>query len=305
MPGSLSLSLSGDDRAALDGDRGAAVQLAMRILTRTAEAMDAVELIDVTSAHIDGCLYHGRAGLDFARRLADGGARVAIPTTLNVSSLDLLHPELVHLDPEHGGRRPSADGRVRGDGLSPHLDLRAVPAAGAPRPRANTSPGRSRTRSCSRTRCSGPARVATATSSTSAARSPGRAPAAGLHLDGERLARTVFRVGALPGLLLEDEAAYAAIGHLVGRRTGNAVPAIVGLAADDHRGPPEGPRRGGGVLGRRRDVPRGRRDPRGADARGGDRRGGARARRRALGSRTCGRRATSCRPWRSAPPSGA
>jgi predicted aconitase len=65
----------------------------------------------------------------------------------------------------------------------------------------------------------------------------GRAPAAGLHLDGERLATTVFRVGALPETLLADGAAYAAIGHLVGRRTGTAVPAIVGLpptTPEDH-----------------------------------------------------------------------
>jgi hypothetical protein len=65
----------------------------------------------------------------------------------------------------------------------------------------------------------------------------GRAPAAGLHLDGERLARTVFRLGPLPAPLLADEAAFAAIGHLVGRRTGNAVPAIVGLpptTTEDH-----------------------------------------------------------------------
>ena len=39
-----------------------------------------------------------RPGLDFARRLRDAGARVAVPTTLNVSSLDLLHPGLVRLD---------------------------------------------------------------------------------------------------------------------------------------------------------------------------------------------------------------
>ena len=30
----------------------------------------AERLIDVSSAHIDGCLFHGRAGLDFAERLA-------------------------------------------------------------------------------------------------------------------------------------------------------------------------------------------------------------------------------------------
>ena len=61
---------------------------------------EAERLIDVTSAHIDSCLYHGPAGLDFAERLLAGGAHVAVPTTLNVSSLDLLHPELVRLDAE-------------------------------------------------------------------------------------------------------------------------------------------------------------------------------------------------------------
>jgi predicted aconitase len=65
----------------------------------------------------------------------------------------------------------------------------------------------------------------------------GRAPAAGLHLDRERLARTVFRMAPVPDALLADEAAYAAIGHIVGLRTGTAVPAIVGLpptSTEDH-----------------------------------------------------------------------
>ncbi len=80
----MSLELTTQDRAALDGTRGHGVALAMRIVTALAKSMDAHRLIDITSAHIDGCLYHGRAGLDFARRLADGGARVTVPTTLNV-----------------------------------------------------------------------------------------------------------------------------------------------------------------------------------------------------------------------------
>ena len=58
----------------------------------------------MTGAHIDSCLDHGRAGLDFAERLLAGGAEVSVPTTLNVSSLDLLHPDLVRLDPETSER---------------------------------------------------------------------------------------------------------------------------------------------------------------------------------------------------------
>jgi len=234
VPGSL--SLSDDDRSALDGERGAAAQLAMRILVRTAEAMDARKLLDVTSAHIDGCLYHGRAGLDFAMRLADGGARVSIPTTLNVSSLDLLHPELVHLDRDTVRDARSMMDAYEAMGCRPTwtcapYQLPARPALGEHVAWAESN-------------------AIVFANSVLGARTgrygdfidiccaiTGRAPAAGLHLDGERLAATVFRVGALPETLLADEAAYAAIGHLVGRRTGTAVPAIVGLPStttEDH-----------------------------------------------------------------------
>ena len=72
--------------------------MAMRLIVALAKVSQATQLIDVESAHIDGCLYHGQAGLDFIEKLVRLGAKVTIPTTLNVSSLDLLHPGLVRLD---------------------------------------------------------------------------------------------------------------------------------------------------------------------------------------------------------------
>ena len=93
------LTLSREDRAQLEGERGDAAQLAMRIVTAMAAIAGAERLTDISRAHIDGCLYHGRAGLDFAERLAQARARVAVPTTLNVGSLDLRHPELYRGDP--------------------------------------------------------------------------------------------------------------------------------------------------------------------------------------------------------------
>ena len=59
------LQLSERDAAMLNGEAGSGVALAMRIVTRTANVMGADRLIDITSAHIDGCLYHGAASLDF------------------------------------------------------------------------------------------------------------------------------------------------------------------------------------------------------------------------------------------------
>ena len=88
------------DEDLLFGRGGEAARMAMRIILEMARVAGAKRLIDVRSAHIDGCLYHGRAGLDFAERLASAGGRVVVPATLNVGSLDLLHPGLFRGDEE-------------------------------------------------------------------------------------------------------------------------------------------------------------------------------------------------------------
>jgi predicted aconitase len=53
----------------LAGYRGEAAALAMRILVGAARILGAEELIDIRSAHIDGCLYHGDSGALFAEKL--------------------------------------------------------------------------------------------------------------------------------------------------------------------------------------------------------------------------------------------
>lgn len=72
-----------------------------------ARANGAERLVPIESAHADGCLYHGVAGLEFTERRVSLGARVRVRTTLNVGSLDLLHPGLVRADAEvaENGRR--------------------------------------------------------------------------------------------------------------------------------------------------------------------------------------------------------
>ena len=225
------LALTDHDQALASGEHGEAVALAMRLLTRVAEAAGAGRLIDVSSAHVDSCLYHGRAGLDFAHRLAGGGGRVAVPTTLNVSSLDLLHPHLF---------RGSADLAEQARRL-----MAAYVEMGC-RPTWTCAPYQ------------GPARpgfgehVAWAESnaivfanSVLGARTDrygdfidicaaltGRVPEAGLHLEERRRARAVFELVGIPDRLLHSEVLYPVLGHLVGRRTGTLVPAIVGLPSD-------------------------------------------------------------------------
>ena len=75
----MAVELTTADREMLDGRHGEAAALAMRILLDMARVWEAERLIDVTSAHIDSCLYHGPAGLDFAELLLAGGAHVSGP----------------------------------------------------------------------------------------------------------------------------------------------------------------------------------------------------------------------------------
>src|SRR5215510_13188039 len=89
--GYMTLSLTAKDREMLRGDYGPATKMVMTILVRMAEVSGANELLDIIGAHIDSTVYIGDAGLEFAERLANLGARVAVPTTLNVSGLDEHH----------------------------------------------------------------------------------------------------------------------------------------------------------------------------------------------------------------------
>jgi predicted aconitase len=91
----------------LAGAEGAGAALAMRLVVRAAEALEAPRLIPITGAHVDSCLYHGEATIDFVNRMVDGEAQVSVPTTLNVGALDLLHPELWH-----GDQRAAERGRL-------------------------------------------------------------------------------------------------------------------------------------------------------------------------------------------------
>ncbi len=85
------MKLSKHDKEMMSGKEGDAKKLAMAILVRMAEISGAEKLLDISGAHIDSTIYIGEAGLEFAERLADLGAKVAVPTTLNVSAVDEHH----------------------------------------------------------------------------------------------------------------------------------------------------------------------------------------------------------------------
>ncbi len=94
----MPLHLTQTERELLAGSSGEATAMCMRVVIAAAELLGAESLVEISSSHIDGCLYHGDGGVEFAETLVKGGGQVAVPTTLNVGALDLLHPDVVQAD---------------------------------------------------------------------------------------------------------------------------------------------------------------------------------------------------------------
>ena len=223
----MALDLSAFDRELLGGVHGRGAAFAMRLLVRFAEAVDARSFIDIEAAHVDGCLYHGRASLDFAERMIDLGGRVRVPTTLNVGSVDLIHPELFRGTKEHaenGARLMRAHVEL---GCAPTFTCAPYQTAWRPRFGAQIAWGESNA-------------IAFANSVIGARTNrygdfidlccamTGRAPAYGLHLTENRAARAVVEIVSVPEDW-DNERLAVAVGHTIGRRCGGLVPAIVGL----------------------------------------------------------------------------
>lgn len=216
----------------LRGDDGAGVALAMRLVVRAAEVQRADRLIPISGAHIDSCLYHGQASLDFVRRLAADGARVAVPTSLNVGGLDLLHPELGRGDSADAARSRELMEAYRSLGCRPSYTCAPYQLADL-RPRLGEQVAWGESNAIAFCNSVLGARTNRYGDFIDAACAvTGRVPEAGLHRTEPRRARLVLRLSRdVPAALLEDDAFYPILGLALGRRAGSTVAAIVGLPA--------------------------------------------------------------------------
>ncbi len=215
----------------LAGEEGAAVALAMRLLVAVGEALDAPHLIDITRAHIDGCLYHGPVGLAFAERLVDGGGRVRVPTTLNVSALDLRHPDLVRLD------RPTREAARRlmtaYETLGCETTWTCAPYQLPERPAFGEQIAWGESNAIAFANSVLGARTERYGDFTDiAAALTGRVPAVGLHTDDGRRATLLATLEGVSERALREDALYALLGHVIGLNAGGDVPVIDGLPAE-------------------------------------------------------------------------
>jgi predicted aconitase len=221
--------LTDEEESWLAGRAGEGRRLALELVLRLAQAAEAQRLIPVVSAHVDGCLYNGQASLDFALRLRDCGARVAVPTTLNSSSLDLMHPTLFQGDTQ----TRTAAALL----MDAYVTLGCRPTwTCAPYQQRLNRPGFGQQIAWAESNA-----VVFANSVLGArtnrygdftdicAAITGRVPEYGLHLAANRRATVLVRVPPVPASLAEEESFYALLGHWIGTNVGDAIPVIDGL----------------------------------------------------------------------------
>lgn len=216
------------DTSMLNGADGAASMFAMQVLVSFAEALGAPALLDISQAHIDGCLYHGDVNLDFVERLVSGGGRVKVPTTLNVGAIDLIHPELIRLSkPEQEPRR-----RL----MKAHEQLGCVPSFTCAPYQTTSRP------SFGEQVAWGESNAIVFANSVIGARTnrygdfidlccamTGRAPAWGLHLPENRRGQIVFTLTGFPPSMPATDSLFVGVGLLIGSRAGDRIAVIEGL----------------------------------------------------------------------------
>jgi predicted aconitase len=204
----------------------------MRLVVRAAEVTGADRLIDISGAHVDSCLYHGQASLDFVDRLVDGGARVRVPTTLNVGGVDLLHPELWNGDPQVAECGRLLMDRYRALGARPTFTCAPYQLANS-RPRLGEQVAWGESNAIAFCNSVLGARTNRYGDFLDvAAAITGRVPDAGLHRTDARRATLVLRLADdVPAALRASDVLTPVLGIILGRRAGSAVAAIDGLPA--------------------------------------------------------------------------
>jgi predicted aconitase len=203
--------------------------MAMRLIVAMGEAAGATGLIPITRAHVDGCLYHGASGLDFARLLLKEGGTTSVPTTLNVGGLDLLHTEIYRGEPQTAREAAALMHLYRELGCRPTYTC--APYQPASRPGVGEHVAWAESNAIVFANSVLGARTNRYGDFLDiAAAIVGRVPLHGLHTDERRRGGAIFDLRGLPRALLSSDAAFPALGHLLGKEAGDVVPVLVGLS---------------------------------------------------------------------------
>jgi predicted aconitase len=218
------INLTDIEKRMRDGELGEPVRTAMEILVALGDIYDAEKMIPVQSAHVAGLSLksHGLAGTEWAEDMAKRGARVCIPTTMNVIGVDRSRD--LHLPEAWVKDQLRIETAYEGMGCFGTSSCVPYYCGFIPRYREHIAWAESSaivfTNSVLGARDNregGPSALASGLT--------GRTPLHGLHLDENRKGDVLFKV-SIPLTNLAD---YGALGSYVGRIIGTQVPVFEGI----------------------------------------------------------------------------
>lgn len=222
------LDLSERDRNYLNDEAGPAARMAMEIICLMAAAEGTRELTDVTRGHIDGCILAHAANLIFAEKLAELGAQVTVPTTINAISVDRENWRSQNVPVDFGDRASRlADAYVK---MGARPVFTCAPYLLEDAPDLGEVIGWSESN------------AVIFANSVLGARTPkhpdyldlfiamtGRAPASGVYTEAGRRPRTIIEVVHPPAG--HDDLFWPLLGWLAGQASPDQIPLLAGLEA--------------------------------------------------------------------------
>lgn len=222
------LNLTELENAQLSGEQGEAPALAMSIIARMAEIQGASKLLEISAAHIDSTIYLGEATLEFAERLAGHGAKVIVPTTLNVSGVDEAGWREWGVSPEWAENARRQMVAYESMGCEPTWTCTPYQTPFKPGFGQQIAWGESNA-----------ILYANSVIGARTERYPdlmdicaaitGRVPAVGLHLKENRAGQVLIRLVDISIALQSDDNFYPVLGHVIGKISDDRIPVIEGL----------------------------------------------------------------------------
>ena len=225
------MKLSDFDSACLKGEHGPAAEFAMSILVRMGEIQDAEEMIDISRAHIDSTLFQGDATLEFAERLAAMGAKVVVPTTLNVSGVDEMGWQEWAVPAQHAEKAHRQMLAYQSMGTEPTWTCAPYQVAQRPAFGEQIAWGESNA-VCFANSVLGARTIQYPDLLDVCAAITGRVPAVGLHLDQNRIGEVLIELVDVPEALQRDDSFPPVLGHLLGTVADDRVPVIDGITVE-------------------------------------------------------------------------
>ena len=217
-------------KAIRTGAWGEGAKIALKVLDEMSRLYGGSRYIEIEQAHMDAtaCRVIGEAGIQFAEKMAAAGARVCVPTTMNATSSDrnqagfFLTPSSVLAD----------DGRLQ----RAYIQMGCIPICTCAPYDYGNPPHFGQHIAWAE---SNAVNYANSVIGARTARYPdlvdlccaivGAVPEIGLHISANRVGQILFQLDETVQNDITDEADFAALGYLIGGKTGGKIPVINGL----------------------------------------------------------------------------